>query len=331
MKKEPAREIVQELIKGHTVVLGDQYPTGLKILAELKKRVSQKKEGEKFEEYRESRSKYHEISSRLLVPVQDNQIALRKKPDIGWLNKLYPDSSDFYLPFPKIQGLNSSWQWYINGIEYPGVPGKIHPWYGVYFPTRKDHLHLFYYWLRKYKGPKNRAIDVGTGCGVLAFQMLNAGFEFVEGTDLNPASVYSANESANSLGFVDRFTAGESDLLAGTSEAELIVFNPPWLPVQNDADGLDHAIYYETGLFARFFDQAAERLPEHGRLVFIFSNLGRKEELTADHPVEQELENHKRFKKVKLIIRKAEPASRKTRRRDNRKEEYVELWELARQ
>ena len=327
---DDVKEIAVELSEGNLITLGNHYPSGLKIVSELKNVLSDGETNVSFDDYRSFRSVYHEASNRLLVPVKDNKVALKKSPEIGWLEKLYPDQSDFYLPFPKIQGLNSAWQWYINGIDYPGVPGKIHPWYGVYFPTRKDHLYLFNYWLRKYSGPKELAIDIGTGCGVLAFQMMNSGIDKVEASDLNPVAVHSAAESAKSLGFEDRMTVYESDLFENVeNSAPLIVFNPPWLPVKTNAEGLDKAIYFEPGLFERFFEEAVDHMTEDGKLILIFSNLGREEGQIDIHPVEDELENGSRFKKVKLIKRKAEPSSGKTRRRDNRKNEYVELWELG--
>lgn len=328
-KNDDFQEIANELSEGTELALGEDFPSGLKILSELKNVLKDEYRESSFKEYRSYRSAYQEASNRLLVPVNGRKVDLRKSPEIGWLEKLYPDQSEFYLPFPQVQGLNSAWQWYINGIEYPGVPGKIHPWYGVYFPTRKDHLYLFNYWLRKYRGSKESAIDIGTGCGVLAFQMLNSGIEKVEASDLNPAAVHSTKENRDKLGFEDRLSVYESDLFANVKiSAPLIVFNPPWLPAKNDAEGLDKAIYFEEGLFERFFEQAADHLTEKGKLVVIFSNLGRVEGEIEHHPVETELEQESRFKKVKLVKRKAEPPSGKTRRRDHRKDEYVELWEL---
>ena len=53
---------------------------------------------------------------------------------------------------------------------------------------------------------------------------------------------------------------------------DLIVFNPPWM--QGTVEGLlDRALYFEQGLFERFFDQASARLRPSGRVVLVFSNL----------------------------------------------------------
>ncbi|WP_205727987.1 hypothetical protein [Flammeovirga pectinis] len=53
-----------------------------------------------------------------------------------------------------VQGLNSAWQWNKKGIVLPVLRNKVHPYYGVYFPTRFDHLILFDNWLKRYEGPK---------------------------------------------------------------------------------------------------------------------------------------------------------------------------------
>lgn len=322
-------EIAKLLISGISVLIKDQFPTGLMILSELKKIVFDDDSESAFSEYRRQRSQFHETSNKLLVPVRKNRIALKKSPDIGWLKELYPEQSDFYLSFPDVQGLNSSWQWYKNGITYPGLKRKIHPFYGAYFPTRKDHLYLFDYWLRKYKGDRKIALDMGTGCGILAFQLLNKGFERVLVTDINPNSVLSAKLSAKSLGFDEQFNVIHSDLFENVDQKfDLIVFNPPWLPAENDITGLDGAIYFEPDLFSRFFGEAGDYLNDQGEIAFIFSNLGQKEGALEAHPVEEELENG-RFKAVNQIRRKADKPSQKTKRRDHRRNEFVELWELV--
>ena len=102
---------------------------------------------------------------------------MKKGPTIGWLEKLYPASGDFLLTFPQIQGLNSAWQWYTNGIVIPVLRNKIHPYYGVYFPTRFEHLVLFDNWLKRYNGLKKTAIDIGIGSGILSLMLVKHGFQ----------------------------------------------------------------------------------------------------------------------------------------------------------
>ena len=293
-----------------------------------------------FSSYRNRRAAYRDASNRLLVPVSHNRIALKKAPAIGWLDELYPDVSDFLLPFPQVQGLNSSWQWFLKGIRFPVLRHEIYPWYGTYFPTRFDHLHLFEKWLKAYRGSKKGALDVGTGCGVLAFMMVERGFEHVLATDINPNAVMTVRENARHQRVDDRIDAHVCNLFDSSvfdgydCRADLIVCNPPWLPVETDQPGTDaglmeKAIYYDPDFFDRLFSGAARHLEQDGRLVILFSNLGRTEGVQVRHPIEEELENNRKFVKVRMLRQKAKPPSKKTRRRDHRKEEHVELWELA--
>ena len=71
---------------------------------------------------------------------------------LQWLQS--NNHSEFYVPFPEVQGMNSSWQWYQKGLEVKTLDLTLHPYYGTYFPTRFDHLKLFDKWLKKYDGPK---------------------------------------------------------------------------------------------------------------------------------------------------------------------------------
>ncbi|MCC5906880.1 MAG: class I SAM-dependent methyltransferase [Balneolaceae bacterium] len=329
VKKSDRVTAAKNLMKGNDLLVTDRYSTGMAILAELKKQVFRGKKKSEFTAYRDSRSRFYRASNHLLVPIKGNKIALKKAPEPGWLEKLYPDKADFYLTFPQFQGLNSSWQWYLNGIKYPGLKEKIHPYFGTYFPTRFDHLQLFDNWVKKYPEPKTSAIDIGTGCGVLAFQMLNRGFETVYASDINPNALISAAEHARTLGLENRIHLMLSDLFeTHNQKADLVVFNPPWLPADKDIEGLDSAIYYEPGLFERFFDQAGDFMNDEGRLVLLFSNLAESEGLSDLHPVKKELTEQQRFKKIRLLKRKVKQSSKKTKRRDHRKNEFVELWEL---
>ncbi len=328
-KKSNFRPILEKLISGEYILIDDMYPTGLMVLSELRKKLLGKHPKGDFKTYRRQRSEYHHASNRLLVPVVNNRIALRKSPEIGWLKQLYPEIDTYFLPFPKVQGLNSSWQWYRKGIQFPVLEQKIYPYYGTYFPTRFDHLILFDKWLEKYQGNKSVAIDIGTGCGVLTFQMLKHGFELVFASDINPNAVISVMENARNIGWSDHISVHRGDLFDTIDQkGELIVFNPPWLPADKDTEGLDKAIYYEPGLYDRFFESAEKYLMEEGKLVVLFSNLAQSTGAGTEHPMDEELQNYDRFEKVRVIKRKVKQGSRKTKRRDNRKQEYVELWEL---
>jgi len=120
------------------------------------------------------------------------------------------------------------------------------------------------------------------------------------------------------------------DLFANSNEnAELIVFNPPWLPASQNLDELDKAIYYNSELFSRFFAEAKKHLQPNGRVVLLFSNLARITKVDDTHPIETELAEGGRFEKELFLQKKVRSASKRTKRNQTwRAEEMVELWVL---
>lgn len=330
-KETDLDKIIKQLTGGKEFLISDQFSTGLKVLSELKKRIFSRGKRDDFKEYREQRRQYYHLSNQILVKVINGSLTLEKSPEIGWLKKFYPDHVEFYLTFPQIQGLNSSWQWYLNGIQYPVLDQKIYPVHGTYFPTRSDHLRLFEKYLRREKPSGLSAMDIGTGCGVLSFQMINHGITEVIASDINPSAVITVQENCERMGIQPgRIDARVSNLFEQIEEkADLIVFNPPWLPVNGEAVGLDMAIYYPEYLFERFFSSVPAHLNRDGKVVILFSNLAAVETEGAEHPVINELALNRRFQKSKLIKHKADQKSKKSKRRDHRKNEYLELWELV--
>ena len=322
---------IKGLEAGKPILITEYYSNGLLLLNELHKHLKIKLPNKTFQEQRDYRSAYRKLSSLVYIKISGHKLTVKKAPAIGWLAKLYPEIDNFLLPFSKVQGLNSSWQWHQNGVLLPVLRNKIHPYYGVYFPTRFDHLILFDNWLKRYEGAKKSAIDVGIGSGVLAFQMVKHGFQKVFGTDTNPNAIVGLTESMADtkmsrkveLDFASFFGKWEKP-------TELIVFNPPWLPASQELDKNDEAIYYNDNLFSEFFAEAKKRLSPEGKLVFLFSNLAQITDVSKDHPIKKELAKGGRFKLETCLTRKVKAASKKTMREQEwRAEEEVELWVLV--
>lgn len=324
------KETIEAIEEGYPVLITDFYSSGLALLAKLKAHVKAKHADQSFQGQRNFRAEYSKLSQQIVLVVRNHQLAVKKAPKIGWLSILYPALDEFVLPFPQVQGLNSSWQWYEKGIYIPGIKQKIHPWVGTYFPTRFEHLSLFDHWLKNYKGEKTSAIDVGIGSGVLTFQLLKYGFKKVLGTDSNPNSIISVNEDLTINKLDSKVDLKQGNLFANSRlKSELIVFNPPWLPASYHSEGLDKAIYYDANLFPDFFAQAQKHLKPDGRLVLLFSNLAQLTNVSKHHPIEKELADGGRFKKEYFVQKKVSQASHKTRRNQNwRNSEMVELWVL---
>jgi len=320
---------VEALIEGYYVLVLDFFSSGLKILSSLKREL-QTNEDTSYQKQREARERFQKISNRLLLEVDQHRLSVKKAPRIGWFKILYPELETFLLPFPQVQGLNSSWQWYKKGSYIPVLHKKIYPWYATYFPTRYEHLDLFEDYLKQYHGDKTSAIDVGVGSGVLSMQLLKNGFKNIIATDSNPNAILGMSHyiSKKLLKNVDLY---HGDLFAGyEGKANLIVFNPPWMPLKREVKGIDKAMYYDEQLFPRFFEQAAAHLAENGKLIMIFSNLAEISQAANKHPIKEELTHGKRYRKELLLTQSVAMGSAKTKRDlSHREDELVELWILT--
>ena len=321
---------MNNLEEGKVVLIRSFYSNGLNLLKELHVHLKKKLPNTTYQEQQVYRDTYRKMSHLILLEIVQNQLEVKKAPSIGWLEKLYPDVSEFHLPLPLIQGLNSSWQWFKKGISIPVLRNKIHPYYGVYFPTRFEHLEVFDTYLERYEGPKKAAFDVGTGSGVLALQLLKYSFQKVFATDVNPNAIIGLTEYMGDTKLSRKIELDHAPLFGKFDQpAELIVFNPPWLPASQDVEGLDQAIYYKEDLFPSFFEGAKERLAEGGKLVILFSNIAEITEVTKEHPIEKELAENDRFQLERCFKKRVNSASEKTKRDPHwRDQEEVELWEL---
>ena len=325
------KTIVVDMIAGQYVFVEKFYSDGLEVLSELKRNLSRKYNDKSFQGQREYRSAFREASHRLLLKVKNNRLLVKKCPDIGWLELLYPDVSEFYISFPEVQGMNSSWQWYKKGIEIKTLNLTLHPFYGTYFPTRFDHLKLFDKYLKRYEGAKDKIIEIGVGSGVLSFQLIKNGFEDIFATDTNKNAIIGVSKECARLGFEDKMKLNHGDLFENCDvKANLIVFNPPWLVAKHKLEeGIDKAMYYEEELFPRFFEQAQKHLAPNGKIVLIFSNLAEVVDKESKHPIIEELQNNNRFRKELHLRRDVRASSRRTKRTDSRNNEKVELWVLV--
>lgn len=329
-RSSDVRATIKTLEAGKPVLVTAFYSNGLTLLNDLKTHLKRKFPNKTFKEQRAYRDAYRKLSLLILIEISEHKLSVKKAPSIGWLKLLYPETSDFLLSFTKVQGLNSAWQWYQNGITVPVLRNKIHPYYGTYFPTRFDHLILFDNWLKRYEGPKKSAIDVGIGSGVLSFQMVKYGFQKVFGTDTNPNAIVGLKEAMGDTKLSRKVELDFGSLFGKWEKpTELIVFNPPWLPAAHNLDSNDEAIYYKDTLFPHFFEAAKQRLLPEGKLLIIFSNLAKITKATTKHPIEDELAKGGRFQLEQCLNRAVKKGSDKTKRDQHwRAEEEVELWVL---
>ncbi|MEZ4978425.1 MAG: methyltransferase [Chitinophagales bacterium] len=321
---------VNALLRDEQVLVRDFYSSALLVLNSLHKRINKKKKLANFKEERAQRNSFQKASQNLIVEIKNHQLILRKAPIIGWWSILYPEIENFHLPFVQVQGLNSAWQWFEKGLSVPNLKEKIHPFYGCYFPTRFEHLDLFYAWLKTYSGAKEKAFDLGVGSGVLSLFLLQEGFKKLYASDINANAIigfkFHLSQKKQAIP-CELFCA---DLFGPCTELQdLIVFNPPWLPSTKSISNLDRAIYYKEDLFPRFFEQAASRLNPDASLVILFSNLAESTELSDSHPIRDELAKNDRFALHFSERKKVNASSKNTKRKTSaRKDEFVEIWVL---
>ena len=330
-RKMDTEATVVEMIAGKYVLVEEYYSNGLQVLAELRKNLLLKYQDKTPQGQRDYRNAFKKASDRLLLKVKENKLIVKKCPDITWLELLYPDTSEFYIPFSEVQDMSSSWQSYKKGIEVKTLDLKIHPFYGTYFPTRFDHLKLFDKYLTKYDGEKNNVIEIGVGSGVLSFQLLQNGFKSIFASDINKNSIISVSKDSKLLGFEDKITLNHGNLFENCDvKADLIVFNPPWIEAKHKlVDSIDKSRYFEEELFPQFFEQAQKHLSENGKIVILFSNQIELANEESTHPIVKELQKNNRFRKELHLKRDVRASSRRTKRRDSKDNEKVELWVLA--
>ena len=142
-RKMDTKATVADMIAGKYVLVERFYSDGLEVLAELKRVLLHRYKDKSFQGERDFRSAFREASHRLLLKVKENKLLVRKCPDIGWLELLYPDVSEFYLSLPEVQGMNSSWQWYKKGIEIKSLVSSF------FLVLLKNFQHCLCFFLRQ--------------------------------------------------------------------------------------------------------------------------------------------------------------------------------------
>ena len=81
---------IEALAEGYFVLIIDFYSSGLMLLKAIKEFVKSQYPNHTFQEQREFRSVYLELSHRLLLVIRNYKLAVKKAPEIGWFKILYP-------------------------------------------------------------------------------------------------------------------------------------------------------------------------------------------------------------------------------------------------
>jgi methylase of polypeptide subunit release factors len=241
-----------------------------------------------FRAERELVRQEHDVLSRLAIPIGDGyRVALRRAPDVHLACEEAlgpPQAGPARLPLRDLLGMIGAHEWRRRGVEVAALGARVHPHFGVYAPIRGEYVELVSQACEAWPVAGKRAVDVGTGTGVLAFVLARRGASVVA-TDLSPRAVACARENADALGLSGAVEVRQADLFPG-GQADLVVCNPPWIPSAAHTD-LDRAIYDPGG---RMLTALVVGLPgalrPGGEAWIILSDLAERLGLRAEGEVE---------------------------------------------
>ncbi len=148
----------------------------------------------------------------------------------------------------------------------------------VYEP-REDSYLLQEYMPRDLRGKK--VLEMGTGSGILAITAAKNG-GVVTAVDINPEALKVAKNNAERQNVKIKFVL--SDLFENITEKyDLIIFNPPYLPEDEQDRKAGASRIYSGGktgrsTIERFVQSAGKFLKENGKIIMVISSLtGEKE------------------------------------------------------
>jgi methylase of polypeptide subunit release factors len=214
------------------------------------------------------------------VPLGEGyRCSLRKAPDVREaceeaLGPWSAGGATGALPLRDLLGMIGAHEWRRRGVEVPALGARVHPHHGVYAPVRGEYVDLVAQAAEAWPVAGKRALDVGTGTGVLALVLARRGAS-VLATDVEPRAVRCARENAERLGLSSAVEVREADLFAGEA-ADLVVVNPPWLPAPAHSP-LDRAVYDPGGAFlARLVAGLPGALRPGGEAWVVLSDLAER-------------------------------------------------------
>jgi SAM-dependent methyltransferase len=230
----------------------------------------------------------HEVLARLAIPIGDGyRIELARAPDVSEAceEALGPSAGFGALPLRDLLGMIGAHEWRRRGMDVPALGARVHPHYGVYAPIRGEYVELVARAAEAWPVAGKRALDLGTGTGVLAFVLARRGAR-VLATDVEPRAVACARDNAGRLGLADAVEVRAADLFPG-EPVELAVCNPPWLPAEAHST-LDRAVYDPGGAFlARLVAGLPAALCAGGEGWIVVSDLAERLGLHPDGHLER--------------------------------------------
>ncbi|MFW9953748.1 MAG: HemK2/MTQ2 family protein methyltransferase [Candidatus Thorarchaeota archaeon] len=122
-------------------------------------------------------------------------------------------------------------------------------------------------------------LEIGCGTGYIGLNLCRRVEHYV-GIDVSYSAVENTMENIRKNDLLKRCNVIQSDLLDAVnsrSKFSIIIFNPPYLPADENHTSLDQALVGgESGaeITLRFIHQAVEHLLPRGRIYLVVSSLG---------------------------------------------------------
>lgn len=236
-----------------------------------------------FHQQRQVQARRAHILGSILIPLNgDYRIPLRRAPDVqaactqAWGPA---DGTARVIALRELQGIVSAYEWRKNGVQIPALQtlggyDRIHPHYGVFSPVRGEYVDLVAQAPLPATATQTAAVawDIGTGTGVLAAVLARRGVPQVIATDNAARALACAQDNVQRLGVAAQVQLCNVDLFP-PGHADLIVCNPPWLPVRATTS-LEQAVYDPDSRMLRgFLAGLAAHLRPGGEGWLILSDL----------------------------------------------------------
>jgi methylase of polypeptide subunit release factors len=208
---------------------------------------------EAFLQQRRTQAHRAQVLNQLLLPFDaDHGLPLRRAPDVraAGLAAHGPVTAHYVAPLRELLGIVGAYEWRRKGVPIPALKASIHPHHGVFSPVRGEYVDLVAKAPLPAAAKPARAVDIGTGTGVLAAVLARRGL-WVTATDTSPAALACAADNLARLELTERVTLQQTDLFPKGHHG-LVVCNPPWVPAEAHS-ALDGAVYDPDSRMLRGF------------------------------------------------------------------------------
>lgn len=277
-----AHKFIQKTSEGAVFVWRGDFQNARQLLQAVERRLEKKTARkrteltlsplERFHLHRKHQAEKSRMLGRLLIPLNEKgEILLPRAPRLSATPEDFPWAfkSLNLVSLREVLGLIGALEWQRRGIEIPFLEMKIHSSFGVFAPVRREYLQL----VQEAPLPPHcqSALDVGTGTGVLAFILAKRGIPQVVATESEPRALAAARRNLLNLKEAAAVQLVAADLWPD-GKFDLVVCNPPWLPVR-PTSRMERAVYDENGqMIERFLKEVSQHLTAKGEVWLVISN-----------------------------------------------------------